>query len=131
MGSKCILIIDDEADIREIAKVSLQFTRGWSVIAAASGVDGIEIAVNKQPDVILLDVAMPHIDGLATLQRLKENPSTQHIPVILLTATVKIATRQRYAQFGAKAVMTKPFDPGALANHIEEALGWSVANPSL
>lgn len=131
MVARCVLVIDDEADIREIAKVSLQLTRGWDVVTAATGQEGVELAGKKQPDVILLDVVMPEMDGLKTLQTLKENSSTQPIPVILLTATVKVATRQQYAQLGAQAVMTKPFDPGVLAEQIESALGWTVTNLSI
>lgn len=128
MTARRVLVIDDEADIREIAKVSLQLTRNWEVVTAATSQEGIAIAADKQPDVILLDVVMPEVDGLATLQLLKQNPVTQAIPVILLTATVKIATRQQYAQLGAKAVMTKPFDPGTLADQIEAALKWTIKN---
>ncbi|EKQ66923.1 response regulator with CheY-like receiver, AAA-type ATPase, and DNA-binding domains [Leptolyngbyaceae cyanobacterium JSC-12] len=124
MAVKRILVIDDEADIREIAKVSLQMTKQWDVLTAASGNEGVAIAADKQPDAILLDVVMPEMDGLATLKQLKNNPASQLIPVILLTATVKIATRKQYVQLGAKAVMNKPFDPGVLANQIEAALGW-------
>jgi CheY-like chemotaxis protein len=121
---KCILVIDDEADIREIAKVSLQLTKHWDVLTAASGNEGVKIAATQQPDAILLDVVMPEMDGLSTLKQLKGNPASECIPVILLTATVKIATRNEYIQLGAKAVMNKPFDPGTLASQIEIALGW-------
>lgn len=124
MKVRRILVIDDEADIREIAKVSLQITKQWDVLTAASGDEGVAIAADEQPDAILLDVVMPEMDGLATLKQLKDNPASKLIPVILLTATVRIATRKQYVQLGAKAVMNKPFDPGALANQIEAALGW-------
>lgn len=124
MATRRILIIDDEADIRVIAKASLQITRNWDVIAAASGSEGLTIAQVKQLDAILLDVMMPEMDGLDTLKALKANPATQHIAVILLTATVKVATPQ-YAALGAKAVIVKPFDPGLLADQIETALEWS------
>ncbi|MFB2939421.1 response regulator [Aerosakkonemataceae cyanobacterium BLCC-F154] len=128
MATKTVLIIDDESDIREIAKVSLQLTRSWNVEGVSSGKEGLAIAIDKQPDLILLDVVMPEMDGLTTLKLLKENPFTQEIPVILLTATVKVATKQQYALLGAKAVMIKPFDPGILADQIETAVGWKITN---
>ncbi|MBW4520282.1 MAG: response regulator [Scytolyngbya sp. HA4215-MV1] len=126
MSEKCILVIDDEADIREIAKMSLQITKNWEVLTAASSNEGVAIAEAKQPDAILLDVMMPGVDGLATLQNLGKNPATQNIPVILLTATVKVVTQRQYVQLGAKAVLIKPFDPGLLASQIEKALGWDA-----
>jgi CheY-like chemotaxis protein len=130
MSIKSVLVIDDEADIREIAKISLQITKSWDVLTAATGVEGMAIAASQQPDVILLDVIMPDVDGLTTLQNLSMNPRTQHIPVILLTATVKAATQKQYAQLGAKAVLVKPFDPGLFGDQIEAVLdGNSVVSP--
>lgn len=126
MKPKRILVIDDEADIREIAKVSLNITKQWDVLTAASGKEGLAIAAEQRPDAILLDVIMPGIDGLVTLKQLKENPATQSIPVLLLTATIKIATREQYVQLGAKAVMIKPFDPGLLADQIQTVLNWDA-----
>jgi CheY-like chemotaxis protein len=127
MNIKRILVIDDEADIREIASMSLKITKQWEVFTAASGDEGVAIAAAKQPDAILLDVIMPGVDGLATLRSLSANSATQHIPVLLLTATVRAATRQQYAELGAKAVLLKPFDPGSLGNQIEQVLSWSEA----
>ncbi len=121
---KQILVIDDETDIREIAKMSLQITKQWQVLTAASGEDGVEIAAQTQPDAILLDVLMPEMDGLLTLKALKSNPLTQLIPVVMLTATGSIVTQQQYAELGAHAILTKPFDPGVLGNQIAEALNW-------
>jgi CheY-like chemotaxis protein len=121
-----ILVIDDEADIRTIAKASLQITRNWEVMTAASGSEGIAIAQTQETDAIVLDVNMPKMSGLATLEALKADLITQKIPVILLTATVKVTTQRQYAQLGAKAVIIKPFDPGNLASQIETVLNWST-----
>ncbi|WP_008309614.1 response regulator [Leptolyngbya sp. PCC 6406] len=121
---KNILVIDDEADICEIAKVSLQITKKWQVLTAASGQEGVAIAIDTQPDVILLDVVMPSIDGLATLKILKTTAATQQIPVIMLTATGSIVSQRQYAELGAHAVMLKPFDPGLLGHQIATALKW-------
>lgn len=124
MTDKRILIIDDEADVREIAKVSLEITKQWQVTTAASGDEGIALASSCHPDAILLDVVMPQVDGLATLNKLRENMATCHIPVILLTATMRLATQPAYAAAGARAILVKPFDPGLLGSQIEAALGW-------
>ena len=83
-----ILIIDDEADIREVTALSLETIAGWQVILAPSGAQGIRSASLEQPDAILLDVMMPDIDGPTTYQILKQNGNTSHIPVLLLTAKV-------------------------------------------
>lgn len=125
---KRILVIDDEEDMCEIAQICLQITNDWQVMTATSGQDGIAIATNEQPDAILLDAMMPKMDGLETLKHLHKNPSTRNIPVIMVTATVKVATQREYLQFGAKAVLIKPFDPGNLASQIEEALGWQATS---
>lgn len=122
VNTKCILIIDDEPDIREIAKVSLQITKRWNVLTAASGLEGVEIAAAQHPDVILLDLAMPEVDGFATLQKLRSNAQTQSIPVLLLTATARVAQQAEYGKLGAQGLLIKPFDPGTLGDEIESAL---------
>ncbi|MGB3139097.1 MAG: response regulator [Nodosilinea sp.] len=124
MTARHILIIDDEADVREIAKVSLEITRRWHVITAASGEEGVRMALTHHPDAILLDVCMPSVDGLDTLKQLNKNTDTCQIPVILLTAAPGSATQQTFAEVEALAVLTKPFDPGLLGGQIESILGW-------
>lgn len=119
-----ILVIDDEDDIREIAKISLQVLKKWQVLTAKSGEEGLEIAAQAQPDAILLDVLMPGIDGIRTLERLGKTSTTQLIPVIMLTATGVIVSEQKYAELGAKAIINKPFDPGLLGDQISLALHW-------
>lgn len=119
-----ILIIDDEADIRAVAQLSLEINQDWEVLTASSGREGITLAKEHQPDAILLDVMMPDLDGPATWENLQEDPQTRKIPVIFLTAKVQAAEQRRYAQLGVKAVLTKPFDPVALGDLITEALDW-------
>jgi len=125
MASKHILIIDDEMDIREIARISLEKLRGWQVTATPSGHQGVKLAEKHQPDVILLDVMMPDIDGKETLKLLKAHPKTKHIPVIWLTAQIQ-RTHPESAALGIIAVLIKPFDPLELPNQIEEALAWAT-----
>jgi CheY-like chemotaxis protein len=124
MDIKCVLIIDDESDIREVAQISLEMIGGWQVITSESGQDGIEKAKSNRPDAILLDVMLPDMDGPTTLKKLQADPETSHIPVVFLTAKIQTADRTRFANLGAVAVIGKPFDPINLASQVAEALGW-------
>jgi CheY-like chemotaxis protein len=121
---KRVLIVDDEADIREVAQLSLEVTTGWEVRTASSGAEGIALAVADPPDAILLDVMMPDMDGPTTFERLRENPATSGIPVVLLTAKVQPADHRRFCALGLAGVLPKPFDPMALAADIAGLLGW-------
>jgi CheY-like chemotaxis protein len=123
---KRVLIIDDEDDIREVAQASLEMMGGWDVITASSSGEGLELAETAQPDAILLDVMMPDVDGPTTFQKLQANPLTHQIPVVLLTAKVQAADQRRFADLGVTAVLSKPFDPIALASQVAAALGWSL-----
>jgi CheY-like chemotaxis protein len=126
MSTRCILIIDDEERIREAIQVSLKILGGWRVITAASGAEGLLQAQTEHPDAILLDIAMPDMDGEATLQQLRSHPLTASIPVILVTAKAQLSDQSHYAQLGVAGVVIKPFDPFELAEYIRTTLGWSV-----
>jgi CheY-like chemotaxis protein len=119
-----ILVVDDEDDIREVAQLSLELTGGWEVLTAASGAESLSVAAAEQPDLIVLDVMMPDLDGPATFERLRAEPATRSIPVILLTAKVRAEDREHFAGLGVDAVLTKPFDPTRLSDEILAALGW-------
>ena len=124
MNGRRILIVDDEADIREVAQYSLELVGHWDVVTAANGREGIERARDHTPDAILLDVMMPDMDGPATLQRLQSDPLTRDIPVLFLTAKAQAAERSQLARLGAAGVLTKPFDPLKLADEVASALRW-------
>ncbi len=126
MTNKKILLIDDEDDIREIAQLSIEMLVDWEVLTAACAQEGLRLAIANQPDVILLDVMMPDLDGLATFAQLQSNPLIQKIPVILLTAKVKSNEQQIFAEIGVKGVITKPFDPLTLAEQVAKILGWKI-----
>lgn len=123
--AKRILIIDDEDDIREVAQLTLEAISLWQVSTASSGNEGLQLALEQQPDAILLDVMMPDMDGITTFQKLQTNPNTQHIPVILMTAKVQPADRQCFAELGVKGVIAKPFNPMELAEQVSKSLSWS------
>lgn len=119
-----VLVIDDEEHIREVVQVALEEAGGWTVVAAASGEEGLARAARDQPDVILLDVMMPGLDGITAFEALRTNSSTRHIPVILLTAKIQSTDRRRFTELGVDGVIAKPFDPLALPSHVREMLGW-------
>ena len=123
--SKSILIVDDEEDVRAIAKLGLEMGAGWNVLTANSGKEGLSMAANHQPDAILLDMMMPDMDGRATLEQLKANPTTEKIPVILVTAKLQQCQPDHFAELKVAAVFAKPFRPLKLAQQVSEALGWS------
>jgi CheY-like chemotaxis protein len=121
---KHILIVDDEEDVRAIAQLGLEMGAGWSVLTACSGQEALTMASDHQPDVILLDMMMPDMDGRTTLQQLKSNPDTQPIPVILVTAKAQSSTQESFTGLDVAAIFAKPFRPLKLAEQISEALGW-------
>jgi CheY-like chemotaxis protein len=122
---KQVLIIDDEDRIREVVAMCLQTMAGWETMMAGSGAEGILCAESMQPDAILLDMSMPGMDGAATFQKLQENPATQPIPVILLTAKVQPVERSQFAQMGVAGLIPKPFNPLELPHQISTLLGWT------
>ncbi len=111
-----ILYIDDEPDIREIAVMALELDPEFHVRSCESGAEGIEEAVRWLPDLILLDVMMPGLDGPDTLVRLRAIPSTSEIPVVFITARTQSQDVKRLEALGAAAVIAKPFDPMSLAD---------------
>jgi two-component system alkaline phosphatase synthesis response regulator PhoP len=122
MTNKRILIIDDEADIREATQLCLEITGDWDVIVASSGYEGLIKAVEQKPDAILLDIMMPGMDGLATMEKLRENSDTARIPIILLTAKTQSGEQRQFSQLDIAALITKPYDPYSLSDQISEAL---------
>jgi CheY-like chemotaxis protein len=123
-----VLIIDDDADIRLIAGLSLSRVGGMDVIEAASGAEGVRKAQDEKPDVILLDMMMPAMDGSATLAALRSQPATAETPVIFLTAKAIRVEIERLMALGAAGVLIKPFDPRTLAGDVR-ALVESRLNP--
>jgi DNA-binding response OmpR family regulator len=109
-----VLVIDDEAPIRLLCRVNLE-AAGMQVIEAADGASGIEQAQNGEPDVILLDVMMPGLDGWHVAEALLDDPSTDEIPIVFLTARAELRDRARGINLGGVDYVTKPFNPVDLA----------------
>ena len=123
--SKTVLIVDDEDDARAIATLALKMKTDWTLLQASSGQQALDLAATQQPDLILLDMMMPDMDGRATLKRIKDNPQTQQLPVILVTAKVQPLTQSGIDPEQVVAVFAKPFRPLTLADQIRAALSWT------
>ena len=121
---RTILLVEDEDDIREVARASLELTRGWTVEDVDSGARGVERARELRPDAVVLDVMMPGLDGPATLERLRADEETREIPVIFMTAKVQAGERERLESLGVEGLIAKPFDPMTLGDRIAALLGW-------
>jgi CheY-like chemotaxis protein len=113
-----VLLVDDEPDIRRIGQISLEHVGQWKVVQAQSGLQALTLAADERPDVILLDVMMPELDGPGTFARLRENPATAAIPVIFMTAKAQPHEVASYRALGAAGVIAKPFDPMSLPGEI-------------
>jgi DNA-binding response OmpR family regulator len=109
-----VLVIDDEAPIRLLCRVNLE-AEGMEVLEAADGPSGLEKAREEVPDVVLLDVMMPGLDGWRVAEELLDDPSTERIPIIFLTARAELRDRARGIDLGGVDYVTKPFNPVELA----------------
>lgn len=120
-----ILIVDDDVDIRDVVRVSLEEFGGWQTVTAASGQEGLQIASCDTFDAILLDLSMPNMDGFELCEALKADPLTRTIPVIILTAKVLARDRQRFDSLDVVGVISKPFRPMQIWKQVAEILGWA------
>ncbi|MES2408143.1 MAG: response regulator [Pseudomonadota bacterium] len=115
-----ILYVEDESDIQAVAKLALEMVGGFQVMICGGGEEALEKVGEFAPDLILLDVMMPGMDGPTTLLRLRADAATAAIPVIFLTAKVQPAEVAQFQALGALDVIPKPFDPMNLANRVRE-----------
>ncbi|HEU5477277.1 MAG TPA: response regulator [Gaiellaceae bacterium] len=113
-GATRVLVIDDEAPIRLLCRVNLE-AEGIDVLEAADGTTGLDLARDQQPDVVLLDVMMPGLDGWRVAEELLEDDRTRKIPIIFLTARAEFRDRARGLDIGGVDYVTKPFNPLELA----------------
>lgn len=123
--SKRLLIVDDEQDIRDVIRVSLEEFAGWQVGMAESGEAALQTVKTGKWDAVLLDISMPGMDGFSVFEALQEDAVTKSIPVVLLTAKVLPSDRRRFAEMGVAGVISKPFDPVSIWQEIAEILSWS------
>lgn len=120
MSQDTILLIDDDFNICTIVEISL--SRQFKVLVAESGLQGIELAKWEKPSLILLDVRMPGMDGIATLNALKEDARTRDIPVVFMSATVQTDEIEAYKKLDIAGIISKPFDPLHLPNLVRAYL---------
>jgi DNA-binding response OmpR family regulator len=116
-----VLVVDDDAPIRLLCRVNLE-AEGMEVIEAADGTDGLEKARSASPDVVLLDVMLPKLDGWRVAEALLEDPKTGEIPIVFLTARAELRDQARGLELGGIDYITKPFNPVELADVIRELL---------
>ena len=116
-----ILVVDDHEEIREALAEILE-EEGHEVLQAVDGLDALEVVAATPPDVILLDIAMPGIDGLETLRRLKEKPESANLPVIMVTAQGDRQNMVKAVQLGVRDYVTKPWEPG----EVEMCVNWAI-----
>ena len=116
-----VLVIDDEAPIRLLCRVNLE-AEGMQVLEAGDGPAGLAEARSSRPDVILLDVMMPGLDGWAVAEELVDDASTQDIPIVFLTARAELRDRARGLELGGVDYVTKPFNPVELASLVRGLL---------
>lgn len=120
-----ILLVEDEPDIQTITKMALEALGGFQVQVCSCGREAVECAPRYLPDLILLDVMMPGLDGPNTLKELRKIASMMHTPVIFMTAKVQRHEIDQYKSLGALDVIAKPFDPMTLATNIRQI--WQTA----
>ncbi|MEI9940100.1 MAG: response regulator [Pseudomonadota bacterium] len=121
-----ILIVDDEVDNRELLQIVLNW-EGFVTRTAAGGEEALRSAAAEPPDLILVDLMMPDIDGYQLTASLKQNPKTKTIPVIMLSAMTDSATRLRALSTGADAYISKPFDRSELCEQVRSVLNHKLA----
>jgi CheY-like chemotaxis protein len=119
-----VLVVDDDDIIREVAKLALEVVGGWQVSTATNGHEARRLAAQDRPDVVLLDVMMPVLDGPGTAALLHEDPVTRDVPVIFLTAKTPLSDERLEAVPNLVGVISKPFDPMALVQQIKRLTGW-------
>jgi two-component system phosphate regulon response regulator PhoB len=117
-----VVLIDDDADLRKLVKLTLEYTAGWQVATAAAGEEGIELVRAIRPDVVVVDFMMPGMDGYEVCRRLKRDPETAGIPLVFLTARKEL-DEAKIREVGALGVVVKPFDPDELAVRVCELCG--------
>lgn len=116
-----VLYAEDEEDIRQVTEFALE-DEGFELVLCPTGEVAVKTAPTIKPDLILLDVMMPGIDGPTTLEKLREMPHLKSTPAIFMTAKVQPTEVEKYKQMGAIGVIAKPFDPMSLADEIHSLL---------
>lgn len=122
---KRVLLVDDEEGILSLISATLGYDNRYDLTVARNGQEALSVAKRERPDLVILDLLMPALDGCAVCRAIKESPATAHAKVIVLTALAQSTDRQRAAAAGADDFITKPFSPTKLLAKVSEMLGAS------
>lgn len=120
MSLNRVMHVDDDESIRIVASIALSDIAGFDLQSCASGQEALDNVEQFAPQLILLDVMMPKMDGLETLQGLRQLPSAKDIPVVFMTAKTQLAEKNKYLDAGAIGVVEKPFEPMALGDILRQ-----------
>ena len=123
-SNKTVLLIDDEYMIRQIVQVCLDNLSNWETMIATSGKEGLTAIAQVKPDLILLDMMMPDMNGFDFLEQLQADAKIAYIPVILLTSCTNLLSHKTLLELGCKGVISKPFEPITFVSQIAYILGW-------
>jgi two-component system OmpR family response regulator len=115
-----VLYVEDDPDIQSVAQMALEMVGGFRLRTCSSGQEALDAALDCTPDLLLLDVMMPDMDGMSTLAALRKLPNTAHTPAIFMTAKVQASEVAHYKSLGALGVIAKPFDPMQLAHLVRQ-----------
>jgi len=130
--SSTVLLVDDNADLRKLVSKTLTCLGNWQVETAESGLEALQFLENHRPDLILMDVSMPQMDGVATINEINKRQQWRSIPIILITARVQIHEMNQYRHLPIAGVISKPFDPMKLPSQIQRLLEqWSPTGENL
>lgn len=124
ISRKTVLLIDDEEYICQIVETCVQIFSDWLPVTVPCCEEGLAAVENIRPDVILLDMLMPNMDGFAFLKNLQAHPEFANVPVVLLTGRVDLTESQKIAQLGVKGAIAKPFNPVQIVSQLKRILDW-------
>lgn len=128
MAIEKVLLVDDNQDLRKLVAKTLTATAKWQVVTAASGVEALTLLESDMPDLILMDVSMPQMDGIVTIGKIRAQEKLTTIPIILITARVQNHEMSEYKKLAIAGVISKPFDPVILSTQIKKLVEqWQTA----
>ncbi|MBS1992513.1 MAG: response regulator [Cyanobacteria bacterium SZAS LIN-3] len=120
MNIDTVLLIDDNAEYKKVVAKALESLTSWQILTGSNGQEALQILRLQQPDVILMDVSMPEMDGLEAIEKIRQDRELSDIPIILVTAKVLEEEMEHYATLGLAGIVSKPFDPLELHKRVEE-----------